>query len=148
MSHVDTITVGVTAQLPENLTSSTVCEDIEHAVLELVQSLEIPVKPIVEILPGNGRLLIGRHAIWLGLDTEETRYSVQGIQGIWRLAGEFITEEVTRHLYRNWVGGNIRLNCAQIVPVKVKILKGKIFYQGQIFPNGSKRNQKLVEKDE
>jgi len=93
---VDPVPIKVTAELPAHIPSDA-GEHIRRAVTDLAESLEIPVEPVLEIVPGNGRLVIADQAIRLDVGNEVSHGSY-GLHRTWRLAAALITPRVARRL--------------------------------------------------
>jgi hypothetical protein len=95
------VEIGLAFDLSEPRRAEAVA-DVERAVIDVVRALEIPVEPTFEVSEGSSRLVVGARGI--PAEAAPGRLGVPPLHAIWRLAGELVTEEAARLLWREWIG--------------------------------------------
>lgn len=101
MSRSDPVPIPVVAELNPDVTWSP--ENLEIALTELVQSLEIPARPMLQVVDGTGRLRVGAQAIRLDSLRIAIGHAIPRSHGMWRLASAFVTPEVVQRVWRDWM---------------------------------------------
>src|SRR5262245_14929842 len=100
MNEITSLRACIRAECNNETDRVEITESIIPAMQNLADSLDIPVTIISEILPGDGRLSIGKAIP--RLHRHNVNNGTLQSHEVWRYAAQLITREVAEHIWSHW----------------------------------------------